>query len=123
MTATEKMKLAARFLGSKKARDISVLQVTGVTLLADYFIVCSASSTTQVKALASGLEEAMENAGEQLFVKEGTQGLNWILLDYSDILVHVFDKESRGFYDLERMWRDGKFVDIADFVTVQSQAD
>ncbi len=116
MTATEKMKLAARFLGSKKARDISVLQVTGVTLLADYFIVCSATSTTQVKALASGLEEAMEEAGEQLFVKEGTQGLNWILLDYSDVIIHVFYQETREFYDLEKLWSDATEIPLEEIL-------
>lgn len=108
MTATEKMELIARHLDNKKAREITVLKVSGLTILADYFVICSAPSTTQVRALAESLEETMEAAGEQLLKKEGKQGLNWILLDYSDVIVHVFYQETREFYGLEKLWADAE---------------
>jgi len=112
MTSLEKMKLAVRFLDSKKAKDISILKVTGVTLLADYFILCSGTSSTQVRALADGVEEALEKAGEKPFVKEGRQGQNWILMDYSDVIIHVFNQETREFYDLEKLWHAGRRLDF-----------
>ncbi|MBE7048436.1 MAG: ribosome silencing factor [Ruminococcaceae bacterium] len=108
MTATEKMKLVARHLDNKKAHDVTVLKITGLTILADYFVICSAPSTTQVKALGDTLEEAMEAAGEVLLKKEGKQGLNWILLDYSDVIVHIFYQETREFYGLEKLWADAE---------------
>ncbi|MGN1059426.1 MAG: ribosome silencing factor [Clostridia bacterium] len=108
MTATEKMKLIARHLDNKKAREVTVLKVSGLTILADYFVICSAPSTTQVRALADSLEETMETAGEQLLKKEGKQGLNWILLDYSDVIVHIFYQETREFYGLEKLWADAE---------------
>ncbi len=116
MTSAEKMQLAVRFLDSKKAKDISVLKVSGVTLLADYFVVCSGNSSTQVRALADGLEEALEEAGEKPFVKEGKQGLNWILLDYSDVIVHVFYQETREFYDLEKLWSDAEEIPLEEIL-------
>ena len=116
MTATEKMKLAVKHLDNKKARDIKVLKVSGLTLLADYFVICSASSTTQVKALGDTLEEAMEKAGEQLLKKEGKQGLNWILLDYSDVIVHIFYQETREFYGLEKLWADAEDVPLDEIL-------
>ncbi len=108
MTATEKMKLIARHLDNKKAREVTVLKVSGLTILADYFVICSAPSTTQVRALADSLEETMEASGEQLLKKEGKQGLNWILLDYSDVIVHIFYQETREFYGLEKLWADAE---------------
>lgn len=116
MTATEKMQLAVRHLDKKKARDIRVLKVSDVTLLADYFVICSAPSTTQVKALGDSLEEAMAEAGEQLLKKEGKQGLNWILLDYSDVIVHIFYQETREFYGLEKLWADAAELSLEDIL-------
>ena len=116
MTAAEKMKFAAKFLDGKKAKDVSVLEVSGLTILADYFVVCSAPSTTQVKALADGLEEAMELSGEMLFKKEGKQGFNWILLDYSDVIVHIFYQETREFYGLEKLWADAKEIPLNEIL-------
>lgn len=112
MTAKEKMKLAAQHLDSKKADDIQVLKISELSILADYFVICSAPSTTQVKALGDSLEELMEEHGEALFKKEGKQGLNWILLDYSDVIVHIFYKETREFYALEKLWADAEEIPL-----------
>ncbi len=116
MTATEKMELAVKHLDNKKAKDIKVLKVTGLTLLADYFVICSATSTTQVKALGDTLEETIEKAGEQLLKKEGKQGLNWILMDYSDVIVHIFYQETREFYSLEKLWADAEEVPLSEII-------
>lgn len=116
MTAEEKMQRIVRHLDNKKAHDIKVLKVTGLTLLADYFVICSAPSTTQVKALGDTLEENMEKAGEQLLKKEGKQGQNWILLDYSDVIVHVFYQETREFYGLEKLWADAEEMPLNEIL-------
>lgn len=116
MTANEKMKLAVKHLDNKKAKDITVLEVTGLTLLADYFVICSATSSTQVKALGDTLEEAMELAGEPLLKKEGKQGLNWILMDYSDVIVHIFYQETREFYGLEKLWADARVLPLNEII-------
>lgn len=116
MTSTEKMEIIAKFLDSKKAHDIKVLKVADLTLLADYFIVCSAQSTTQVKSLSDNLLEHLEERGEEPLKREGKQGLNWILLDYSDVIVHVFYQETREFYGLEKLWADAEEIDITDIV-------
>ncbi|MBQ4515368.1 MAG: ribosome silencing factor [Clostridia bacterium] len=117
MTATEKMQLITKTLDDKKADDIRVLSVGDLTILADYFIICSAQSTTQVKALADNVEEKMDEAGESLLKKEGKQGLNWILMDYGDVICHIFYQETRDFYALEKLWADAQEVDISDLIT------
>lgn len=116
MTSTEKMQIIAKLLDEKKANNIKVLKVADLTLLADYFIICSANSTTQVKSLSDNLQEMMEEKGEDLVQKEGKQGLNWILLDYSDVIVHIFYQETREFYGLEKLWADAEEIDITEIV-------
>ncbi|MBE7036352.1 MAG: ribosome silencing factor [Ruminococcaceae bacterium] len=116
MTAKEKMELAVRHLDNKKAKDIKVLEVTGLTLLADYFVICSATSTTQVKALGDTLEETLELVGEPLLKKEGKQGLNWVLMDYSDVIVHIFYQEIREFYGLEKLWADARELPLNEII-------
>ncbi|MBE7034999.1 MAG: ribosome silencing factor [Ruminococcaceae bacterium] len=116
MTATEKMQQIVRHLDSKKARDIKALSVSGLTILADYFVICSATSSTQVKALADTLEEKMELLQEPLLKKEGKQGFNWILLDYSDVIVHIFYQETREFYGLEKLWADAEELPLEEIL-------
>ncbi|MBR2500520.1 MAG: ribosome silencing factor [Clostridia bacterium] len=116
MTSTEKMKKIVEFLDSKKAHDIKVLKVQDLTLLADYFVICSAQSTTQVKALSDNLQKHLEEIGEEPLKREGKQGLNWILLDYSDVIVHIFYQETREFYGLEKLWADAEEIDITEIV-------
>lgn len=116
MTAKEKMELAVRHLDNKKAKDITVLEVAGLTLLADYFVICSATSTTQVKALGDTLEEALDLAGEPLTKKEGKQGMQWVLMDYSDLIVHIFYQETREFYGLEKLWADARVIPLNEII-------
>ncbi len=112
MTSQEKMEAIVRQLDKKKARDIKALKVSGLTLLADYFVICSATSSTQVQALSDTLEDAMEQQGAELLQKEGKQGLNWILMDYSDVIVHIFYQETREFYGLEKLWSDAEEISL-----------
>lgn len=95
-----------------KAMDIKVLDIKGLTTIADYFVIVSGSSTVQVKAIADEIDEAMGKEGCPINRKEGYTTGRWILLDYGDIIVHVFHKEDREFYNIERLWADSKEVII-----------
>lgn len=119
MTAQKKMKLIANVLDRKKAEDIRILSVSDLTVLADFFIICSAPSTTQVKALGDAVEEEMDKAGEALLKKEGKQGLNWILMDYGDVIVHIFYRETRDFYNLEKLWADAEEIELNTVLSAQ----
>ena len=110
--------LAARALSEKKGREIQVLEIADLTTLADYFVLCTGSSNTQINALVDNVEKVLtEQAGEEPLHREGYRGGTWVLLDYGCIAVHVFSGEAREFYGLERLWRDGKSVDLAGIVT------
>lgn len=98
------------FLEEKKARDINTIDIKELTIIADYFVVCSGTSTTHIKSLADGLEFGMEEMGFKHFHKEGYNSARWILLDYGDVIVHIFHEEDRAFYNLERLWSDGKLT-------------
>ena len=104
--------IAAAALDSRKGQDIRLLHTTDVTILADYFLICSATSNTQARALADIVEEKLEEAGEKLLHREGHRGGTWELLDYGCLIVHIFTEETRQFYDLERLWRDAIPVDL-----------
>ena len=97
-------------LSDKKGEDIKIIDITGVSVLADYFIIASGNSESQISALVDNVEEELHKAGYHLKQREGRSGASWILLDFGDIIVHVFDKENRLFYDLERIWKDGKDI-------------
>ena len=122
MTPKEMALLLAQALDSKKGKDIRVLETDGVTTLADYFVLCSGSSAPQLKALADAGEKAMKDHGILPHHVEGHRGGTWILQDYGDVVVHVFDKEARAFYDLDRLWADAKTVDLSD-VLAQPDAE
>jgi len=95
-------------LEDKKARGIIAIDVENVTILADYFIICSGTSTTHIRALADDVEKSLrENHGETIKRREGYNSARWILLDYGDVVVHIFHEEDRRFYDIERLWSDG----------------
>ena len=117
MTSRESAIVLAKALDSKKGMEIKVLKTEELTTLADYFVICTASSTTQIKALSDVCEEAMERNGERVHHIEGHRGGTWILLDFSSVVVHVFMEESRKFYDLERLWGDAKPVDLNGIVS------
>ena len=101
-------------LEDKKAEDITIIDISEVSVLADYFIIADGSNRNQVQAMADSAEEALGKAGYDAKQIEGYQSANWILMDYKDIIVHVFSKEDRAFYDLERIWRDGKQITKED---------
>ncbi len=105
--------LLAKALDSKKAGGLKVLKTEGLTTLADYFVICTATSNTQIKAMSDACEEAAEKNGERAHHIEGHRGGTWLLMDFSSVVVHVFTDEARKFYDLERLWSDAEEIDIA----------
>lgn len=110
--AKEMMKTAVAALQDKKGEDIRVIDISGVTVIADYFIIASGSNPNQVQALVDNVEEQMYKAGYDDPRVEGYNTASWVLLDYNDVIVHVFSQDDRLFYDLERIWRDGKEIDV-----------
>lgn len=120
MTPKELALLAAKALDSKKGADIKVMEVTDLTSLADYFVICTGSSTTQINALCDCVEEKLEvEGGEKALRREGHRGGIWVLIDYGCVVVHVFNDEAREFYALERLWNDGKNVDLSEVLASQ----
>ncbi|MCH2451306.1 MAG: ribosome silencing factor [Gracilimonas sp.] len=100
---------------SRKGKDITVLDVSELTTLTDFFVVCHGTSDVQIKALADAVEEDMrERMGERAWKKEGLQGRSWVILDFVNIVVHVMSKEKRDFYGIERMWNDAKVTYLKD---------
>ena len=111
----EMTKLAITALEDKKANDIRVIDISGVSVIADYFIIASGNNRNQVQALADNVDDTLGKAGFPAKQVEGYASAKWILMDFNDIIVHVFSEEDRLFYDLERIWRDGKSVEIEEF--------
>lgn len=114
MTSKELAKLACDALDDKKALEIKVINIENVSTLADYFIISSGTNHNQVQAMADNVDETLGRAGYEPKQIEGYQNANWILMDYRDIVIHIFDEENRLFYDLERIWRDGTVVEVED---------
>ena len=114
MQAKEMAKIAYHALDEKKGEDIRIIDIAGISVLADYFIIANGSSESQVQAMVDNVEEEMHKAGYSLKQREGYGSGNWVILDFGDVIVHVFDKENRLFYDLERIWRDGKNIEITE---------
>ena len=114
MTPNEMALTIAKALDSKKGIDIKVLETAELTTLADYFVICTATSTTQVKALSDACEKVMKDAGEPPHHVEGHRGGTWVLLDFSAVVVHIFMEEAREFYGLERLWSDARPVDLSE---------
>ena len=113
--ASEMVKLAVTALEDKKAVDIRVLDIEKISTIADYFIIASGANRNQVQAMADQVEETLGKVGFELKSVEGYRNANWILLDYGDVVLHIFDEENRLFYDLERIWRDGTQVELDKF--------
>ena len=111
MEAKELTKLAVKALEDKKGEDIRVIDIHGVSVLADYFVIADGSNASQVKAMADNVEEELGKAGHECRQIEGYQTAGGILMDYAHLLVHIFSRDDRLFYDLERIWRDGKVVE------------
>ena len=113
-SAKEMAKLAYHGLEEKKAEDIRGINIEKVSVLADYFLIASGTNKNQVQAMADSVDEMLHKAGYPVKQVEGYQSANWILMDYGDIIVHIFDRENRLFYDLERIWRDGEAITLED---------
>lgn len=103
-------KLAVDALKDKKGEDVRVIDISEISTIADYFIIASGSNPSQVQAMADNVDEKLAACGRFPGHTEGYNGASWILMDYGDVVVHIFSKEDRSFYDLERIWRDGKEV-------------
>ena len=114
MTPKELAIIAAKALDDKRGKEISAIEVTDLTALADFFVIASGSSNTQINALCDNVEKAMkEQANEDPLRREGYRDGTWVLLDYGSVVVHVFSQEAREFYSLERLWKDGNPVDLS----------
>ncbi|MCH5202090.1 MAG: ribosome silencing factor [Oscillospiraceae bacterium] len=114
MNTREQAHLMAKALSSKKALDIKVIEITDVSVLADYMVIATGTSNTHVKALADEVEYQLDEAGYSVSHVEGYRSNGWILLDYVDIIVHIFDDDSRDYYNLERLWQDGNEIEFDD---------
>ena len=110
------MSKIVRILDDKKAIDIDVLNLENVSLLSDYFIICSGNSKIQMKALADEITEKLFELGYQPFNKEGYANEQWILIDYGQVVIHIFSHESRSFYNLERLWSDAYRIDVEEII-------
>lgn len=116
MENLEMIKTIVKALDSKKAVDIKVIRIEKLTVLAEYFVICNGTSSTQIKALADEVEFQLAEGKVDIVHREGYSAGNWVLLDYGSIIVHVFHKDMRDFYALERLWADGESVDISEFL-------
>ncbi len=112
--SAEMAKLVIEALEDKKAEDIKIIDISEVSVIADYFIIAGGSNANQLQALSSHVEEKLGGAGYPVKQIEGYDTANWILMDFQDVIVHIFDKENRLLYDLERIWRDGKQIASTD---------
>ena len=110
--SAEMVKIAAKALEDKKAEDIRVIDIREISTIADFFVIANGTNANQLAAMRDAVDEELYKAGQHTKQVEGNQNSTWILMDYNDIIVHIFSKEDRLFYDLERMWTDGKQIDV-----------
>lgn len=110
--ALEMARVAYQALDEKKGEDIRVIDISGISVIGDYFVITNGTSDSQVRALVDNVEEKMHKAGYELKEQEGNNSGTWVLLDYGDIIIHIFDRENRPFYNLERIWSDGKDIEM-----------
>ena len=116
--STEKMmaQIACKAIDDKKGQDIKIIDIHNVSVIADYFVIASGTNSNQVQAIVDNVEEQLGRAGFEAKQIEGNRNSSWILMDYGDVIVHVFDEENRLFYDLERIWIDGKVLEMDAFL-------
>ena len=117
MEAKELMENIVKVLDSKKAKDIRAIRIGDLTILGEYFVIATGTSSTQVKMLADEVDYQLGEKGVQPHRVEGYHSENWIILDYTDVIVHIFHEDTREFYDLERLWADGEKVDLSGILT------
>lgn len=111
MNTKETALLAVNALEDKKAEDVRIIDISSISTIADYFIIADGSNKSQIQAMADNVSEVLGKAGITVRQVEGYQNANWILMDFQDVIIHIFDRENRLFYDLERIWRDGVLID------------
>lgn len=116
MEPFEAAKLAVKALNDKQASDIRLLKTTDLTVLADYFLICTANSTPHVRTLYDEVDEKLSKAGVPPLRREGSRNSTWLLLDFGCLVVHIFQREAREFYSLERLWNDALDIDISEIV-------
>lgn len=116
MNSYEQSILTAKAISSKKGLNIKLIEIGDISSLADYMVIATGTSSTHVKAIADEVEYQLDEAGISVSLIVGYRSNSWILLDYVDVIVHIFSDEAREFYDLERLWQDGKEIDISDIV-------
>ena len=121
LTLAEKTQLCALAADSRKAEDIVVLDVEQLSSVADYFLICSGTSDRQVRAIADAIAEELAQHGEKLLAMEGYQKGTWVLIDCADLIVHVFDDDTRRFYGLERLWHRAPHVEVPGVAFVMPQ--
>ena len=117
MTSYETAIAAVKAIDGKKGLNIQVIRISDISVLADYMVIATGNSSTHVKALADEVDYRLDEAGVSVSHIEGYRSNSWILLDYVDVIVHVFSEEAREFYDLDRLWQDGERIDISEYVT------
>ena len=114
MNTAELCKIAVEALEDRKPEDVKVIDIREISPIADYFIIANGTNQNQIQAMRDAADEALYKAGLTVKQVEGNQNSTWILMDYGDIIIHIFSKEDRLFYDLERVWRDGKEIDVKE---------
>ena len=114
-SAREMARLAISALQDKKAQDIHIIDISEVSVIADYFIIAGGANKNQIQALCDNVQETLGCAGYPEKQTEGYNTANWILMDFGDVIIHIFDRENRLLYDLERIWRDGRQMDVSEF--------
>lgn len=121
MESLDILKIAANALNEKKGRELFGVKIDNLTVLTEYFLICTANSSTQVRALCDEVEEKLEEAGMRPHHIEG-RATGWICLDYGSVIVHIFTRDQREFYGLDKMWSDGELVNL-DEILINSQED
>ncbi len=121
MSQQEKLELIIKTLDSKRGEDIRAIKIADLTILADYFVIVNGTSNTHARTLADEAEFQMSQKGIEPLRREADTGNTWIVLDYGDIIIHVFYKDTRNFYKLEGMWADGEQIDISNMITKENE--
>ena len=117
LPAREMAEIAVKALDSKKGKEIRLIRIDKITTLAEYFVICTGTSNTQINALCDAVEKELTEKGEEPLHREGYRGGTWVLLDYGCIAIHVFNQEAREFYGLERLWQDSKAIDLTGIIS------
>lgn len=113
LPAREMAEIAVKALDSKKGKEIRLIRIDKITTLAEYFVICTGTSNTQINALCDAVEKELTEKGEEPLHREGYRGGTWVLLDYGCVVVHIFNDAARKFYSLEHLWADGEEVDLS----------